>query len=536
MNLTMKIQRLAVRRLGAGALLALGSLAGAASWTYGATWDVAIQNFAFVPASLAIAVGDTVRWTQRDAAVHTTTSGPNGVADGLWDSGNMTLGANSTFSFTFSAAGTYPYFCRPHSSFMRATITVNPAAQGPMVNLISPANGAVFVEPATVVLTAQVTAGSSAVAKVMFYSNATQVAELTAPPFAATLSNLPAGQYTLSAEAVDTGGLKAASSPVSVTVVPPTPATLTGIEPVGALGVKIAWTGGNPPYLLQKKAALNDLAWTDVATTDDPQIVVARDSETAFYRVAGPAGATVTPLTVWMSGAAERPNPVDTAATGVGTVTVSGHTLQVNVAFRGLSANAAAAHIHGIATTANSAGVLIPLQVPAATAGRISGTYDLSALTEEQHHALVHGQTYLNIHTANHPSGEVRGQVVPILWVAGLSGDAERPNPVNTTASGYGDFWLVGNELTYDVDYTGLTSNATAAHLHGPADDETAAGVLQPLAPEGALGTSGAFSGTLTLTLEQLAAVADGLTYVNIHTATNPGGEVRGQVASSHHE
>lgn len=532
----MKIQRLAVRRLTAGALIGLGSLAGTASRAHGATWDVAIQNFAFVPANLAIAVGDTVRWTQKDAAIHTTTSGPNGVADGLWDSGNMTLGANSTFSFTFSTAGTYPYFCRPHSSFMRATITVNPAAQGPIVNLISPVNGAQLVAPATVVLTAQVTAGSSPVAKVQFFSNATQVAELTSPPYSSTLSNLPAGQYTFSAEAVDTGGLKAESSLVAVTVVAPTPATLTGIETVGALGVKIAWTGGNPPYLLQKKTALDDGAWVDVATTDDPEIIVARDTETAFYRVAGPAGRTVTPLTVWMNGAAERPNPVDTAAVGFGSLTVSGNTLLMNVAFSGLSANAAAAHIHGIATTSESAGVLIPLQVPAATAGRITGTYDLSGLTEEQHHALVHGETYLNIHTANHPSGEVRGQVAPILWVAGLSGDAERPNPVNTTASGYGDFWLVGNEFTYDVDYADLTSNATAAHLHGPADYETAAGVLQPLVPEGALGTSGAFSGRLTLTLEQLAAVVDEHTYVNVHTATNPGGEVRGQVAGSHHE
>lgn len=224
---------------------------------------------------------------------------------------------------------------------------------------------------------------------------------------------------------------------ITVNASAPTPATLTGIGMVGALEVNIASTGGNPPCRLQKKATLEDGAGTDVATTDDPAIIVPRETDMAFYRVAGPANQTVTPLTIWMSAAAERPNPVESAS---------------------------------------------------------------------------------------------------ILWEAGPSGDAERPNPVTTTASGYGDFWLVGNEFTYDVGHADLTSVATAAHLHGPADHETAAGVLQPLVPRGALGTSGAFSGTLTLTLDQLAAVGDERSYVSVHTATNPGGEVRGQVASSQHE
>ena len=530
-NMTMKLKRPtgSPRRLRwlPGAML----LAWATTQTLGATWDVAIQNFAFVPANLTIDVGDTVRWTQKDAVTHTTTSGPNGVADGLWDSGNMTLAANTTFSFTFTEAGTHPYFCRPHKSFMRGTITVNAAAQGPTVSLTEPTNNAVFIEPATLTLTAQATPGSNPITKVQFFSNATQVAELAAPPYSVTLSNLVAGSYTFAAAAVDSSGLNATSAPVAVTVEAPTPTTLTGIETVGALGVRIAWSGGTPPYLLQKKAALGDSAWTNVVSTEDMSIIVARDSDTAFYRVQSATDRTVTPFTVWMNGGAERPDAVDTPATGFGTLTVSGDTLTVNVSFSGLSAPASAAHIHGIATTSESSGVLIPLNVPASAVGTITGTYDLSGLTADQRDALLHGHTYLNIHTSNHPAGEIRGQVAPVLWDTALSGAAERPDPVNTPASGYGDFWLVGNEFTYDVDYADLTAAATAAHLHGPADAETAAGVLQPLTPEDTLGTTGAFSGTLTLTPEQLAAVVDGLTYVNIHTANHPNGEVRGQVA-----
>lgn len=531
----MKRERVGVVRWAAMVALGWAFLAGAAPRVRAATWDVAIQNFAFVPANLTINVGDTVRWTQKDAAIHTTTSGANGVADGLWNSGNMSLSANRVFSFTFNTPGTYPYYCVPHPATMRATIVVK-AVQGPTVSLTEPADAAVFLAPATIALTAQVSPGGNPVAKVLFYSNAVQVAEVTAPPYTTTLSQLAPGPYSFTAEAVDTGGLKAASTSVSVTVEAPTPATLTGVERVGALGVRLAWTGGNAPFLLQRKSALGDAAWTDVASTEHHEIVVARETDAAFYRVASHTDRTVTPFTTWLSGGAERPNPVDTAGTGFGSLILAGNTLTVDVAFSGLSGAATAAHIHGIAPTSTSAGVLVGLQVPPSAAGRITGTYDVSALTEEQRHALVHGHTYINIHTAKNPTGEVRGQVAPVLWEAVLSGSAERPNPVNTPGTGHGNFWLVGNELTYSVSYSGLSSTAVASHLHGPADYEAAAGVLQHLEAEGPLGVAGTFQGMLTLTLSQLAAVVDELTYVNVHTATNPGGEVRGQVAGSHHE
>ena len=46
----------------------------------------------------------------------------------------------------------------------------------------------------------------------------------------------------------------------------------------------------------------------------------------------------------------------------------------------------------------------------------------------------------------------------------------------------------------------------------------------------GSFGQSGIFSGTVELTAEQLAALVDGLTYINIHTEANGGGEIRGQI------
>ena len=65
----------------------------------------------FVPSSVTIQPGDTVQWTWA-ASGHSSTSGTPGNPDGLWNSGILNVGA--TFSHTFPAAGSFPYFCTPH--------------------------------------------------------------------------------------------------------------------------------------------------------------------------------------------------------------------------------------------------------------------------------------------------------------------------------------------------------------------------------------------------------------------------------------
>ena len=85
-----------------------------------ATHAVAIADFAFAPATLTITVGDTVTWTNEDAVEHTATS-----TGGAFDSGLLAQG--ESFSFTFTAAGTYDYLCTPHPT-MTGRIVVEPAA------------------------------------------------------------------------------------------------------------------------------------------------------------------------------------------------------------------------------------------------------------------------------------------------------------------------------------------------------------------------------------------------------------------------
>lgn len=83
--------------------------------------EVVLKNFAFSPKELTVSVGTTVTWVNQDTVAHTVTAGQRGSPSGMFDSGE--LAAGKSFSFTFTQAGTYPYFCAVHSN-MDGTITV----------------------------------------------------------------------------------------------------------------------------------------------------------------------------------------------------------------------------------------------------------------------------------------------------------------------------------------------------------------------------------------------------------------------------
>ncbi|HTH71294.1 MAG TPA: plastocyanin/azurin family copper-binding protein [Candidatus Saccharimonadales bacterium] len=84
-----------------------------------ASVNIDVQGFKFPP-NTDVAPGTKVTWTNKDSVGHTVTSGTRPNKDGKFDG---TLGASGTFSFTFTTAGTYQYFCTVHSS-MNGTITV----------------------------------------------------------------------------------------------------------------------------------------------------------------------------------------------------------------------------------------------------------------------------------------------------------------------------------------------------------------------------------------------------------------------------
>lgn len=72
-----------------------------------ASMEVKIDNFSFGPGTLTVAVGTTVTWTNRDDIPHTVVS-----TDGVFKS--KVLDTDEKFSYTFTKAGTYAYFCSVH--------------------------------------------------------------------------------------------------------------------------------------------------------------------------------------------------------------------------------------------------------------------------------------------------------------------------------------------------------------------------------------------------------------------------------------
>jgi len=113
--------------------------------SYSATFPVSIVDFAFNPPSLTIAVGDTVTWTNNGTSLHSSVSGTNCAADGIWNSG--ILGPGQSFSLAFTTPGTFPYFCSVDSHCvnfrMKGTVTVNAAA----ATIPSPVGQQILVYP-----------------------------------------------------------------------------------------------------------------------------------------------------------------------------------------------------------------------------------------------------------------------------------------------------------------------------------------------------------------------------------------------------
>ena len=135
------------------------------------------------------------------------------------------------------------------------------------------------------------------------------------------------------------------------------------------------------------------------------------------------------------------------------------------------------------------------------------------------------------------------------IYTATLLGSNEVP-PTTSPATGFGTFTLNGNLFSINESFTGLVAPATAAHIHCCAPVGVNAIVAVPFNPFPNT-TSGTFLTTVDLSLAGtydpafitqeggtvalaeaglIAALNSGNTYANIHNATFPGGEIRGQI------
>ena len=115
-----------------------------------------------------------------------------------------------------------------------------------------------------------------------------------------------------------------------------------------------------------------------------------------------------------------------------------------------------------------------------------------------------------------------------VAYSAQMSGKSEVP-PNMSAGSGTVEAKLNKDSrmLNWTVTYSGLTGPATAAHFHGPAMAGVNAGVVVPFAAP----LASPIKGETKLTEAQVQDLMAGKWYANIHTAANPGGEIRGQMS-----
>jgi len=118
----------------------------------------------------------------------------------------------------------------------------------------------------------------------------------------------------------------------------------------------------------------------------------------------------------------------------------------------------------------------------------------------------------------------VRAEMITLK--ADLKGSNEVP-PNSSPATGTAEARLdtESRSLAYTITFSGLTGPAVGAHFHGPVEAGKNAGIVLPFKT-----VESPIKGNATLTDNQAADLLAGKWYANIHTAANPGGELRGQM------
>jgi hypothetical protein len=316
--------------------------------------------------------------------------------------------------------------------------------------------------------------------------------------------------------------------------------TVSGLTPTAA-HIHDAFAGANGGILVpldQDPADATLFTVPQDAMLDDAGIerLLAGALYVNVHTAAQPAGAIrgqILPegfllLFTQLEGRQEVPR-LDTIARGRAAVTLDPDSgaLVVHAQVDGLD-DAEQAHVHNGYAGANGP-VLVPLTQDSADPGH--WFVEDGDLGDAGLEAFAAGRLYVNVHSPANPGGEIRGQIVPdgiTLLFTELTGLQEVP-AVDTNADGLAALTLgeAGEILTIHAN-TRRLNDASDAHLHA-----AYAGVNGPV--EIGLTQDGSepshwFAEEQAVTAEQLAALQDGATYVNVHSPAHPGGEIRGQV------
>jgi len=239
-------------------------------------------------------------------------------------------------------------------------------------------------------------------------------------------------------------------------------------------------------------------------------------------------------------------NPPDTTPAGVGSFNLSQDNtkLEVNVLANELTGSITNAHLHY-----GAPGVSGPPIVPLSqfrVGNSYKGVYDLTTLGSPSAFldSLRQGKVYVNVHTSKHPGGEIRGQ----LWLnRTLSFDtwmspAQETGTIDpaTSANAMGLCNFAVNSmidsLWVNMQADSLSGTITGAHFHSGKAGESGSvvasltGFISGNVISGVL-TPADFTGSLDFDSFVTKAISGDI-YVNMHTALNQAGEVRGQPAT----
>jgi len=249
-----------------------------------------------------------------------------------------------------------------------------------------------------------------------------------------------------------------------------------------------------------------------------------------------------------LSGSTEQPS-VATDAMGAAVLEINGDILTVSGSFAGLESafnQAVGSHIH-LGHAGVNGGVQITLSVDLDAelmAGTYSSVNNQYELTIDQKMALFSRNMYVNVHSVNVGSGEIRGQVLgdaAAYFHTNLSGRNE-VQPIISSASGAASIEYMSNgNIMLSGGFQGLrsavaTEIAGGGHLHiGPvsSNGDVAVPVAITLGENDTTGVFAVSDNMFELSSDQQVALFEEQMYANIHSANFNSGELRGQVLLS---
>lgn len=190
------------------------------------------------------------------------------------------------------------------------------------------------------------------------------------------------------------------------------------------------------------------------------------------------------------------------------------NTLRYRFTYAGLHGTITAAHIHALP----GGGVVHPVTFVDSTADG-----EWTSPPDSIWWKLLRGELYLNVHTTFAGGGEIRGSLQTVgeaPFIGRLDGAQ-----ASTASPGRGTVWTVlrpDRSLRYSATYNRLQGSYTASHFH----ETRTGGVVQGITFAGNH-ASGTWS---SLGDQAIADLFQGRMYVNVHSSTDPGGEIRGNL------